>query len=99
MIITAIVLATAAALCLALGTHLQSHPVAALPPGRRRRSSCVAGLGLMGLVPVPNVTAHGLAPVPLGLPIGAVSLVFAALISRRFFGLRLGAPMLAGIAV
>ena len=99
MIITAIVLATAAALCLALGTHLQRHAVAALPPGLRRRSTWVAGLGLMGLVTVLNVIALGLGPVSIVQPIGAVSLVFAALISRSFFALRLGAPMLAGIAV
>src|SRR5699024_6925137 len=95
MIITAIVLATAAALCLALGTHLQRHAVAALPPGLRRRSTWVAGLGLMGLVTVLNVIALGLGPVSIVQPIGAVSLVFAALISRSFFALRLGAPMLA----
>ena len=99
MIITAIVLATAAALALALGTHLQRHAVAALPPGLGRRVTWVTGLGLMGLVTVLNVIALGLGPVSIVQPIGAVSLVFAALISRRFFGLRLGAPMLAGIAV
>lgn len=99
MIITAIVLATAAAFCLALGTHFQQHAVAAMAPGPRRRATWVTGLGLMGLVTVLNVIALGLGPVAIVQPIGAVSLVAAVLIGRRFFGLRLGAPLLISIAV
>ena len=99
MILTAIVLATSAAFCLALGTHLQRHAVAALSPGLRRQTTWVTGLGLMGLVTVLNVIALGLAPVSVVQPVGAISLVFAALIGRRFFGLRLSVPVLASIAL
>jgi drug/metabolite transporter (DMT)-like permease len=99
MIITAVILAVIAALCLALGTHFQQHAVATMAPGLRRRATWVTGLGLMGLVTVLNVVALGLGPVAIVQPIGAVSLVFAALIGRRFFGLRLGAPLLISIAV
>lgn len=53
----------------------------------------------MGLVTVFNVIALGLGPVSIVQPIGAVSLVFAVLIGRRYFGLRLGAPLLISIAV
>ena len=99
MIITAVILATAAAFCLALGTHFQQHAVAAMAPGLRRRATWVTGLGLMGLVTVLNVVALGLGPVAIVQPIGAVSLVFAALIGRRCFGLRLGLPLLISIAI
>ena len=99
MIITAVILATAAAFCLALGTHFQQHAVATMAPGLRRRATWVTGLGLMGLVTVLNVIALGLGPVSIVQPIGAVSLVFAVLIGRRYFGLRLGAPLLISIAV
>ncbi|MGO2861960.1 MAG: hypothetical protein ACTIC1_12435 [Brevibacterium sp.] len=99
MIITAVILAVAAAFCLALGTHFQQYAVATMSPGVRRRSIWLTGLGLMGLVTVLNVVALGLGPVAIVQPIGAISLVFAALISRRFFGLRLGAPLLISIGL
>ncbi|MDN6604899.1 hypothetical protein [Brevibacterium sp.] len=99
MIITAIILATLAAFCLALGTHFQQYAVATMAPGPKRRATWVTGLGLMGMVTVLNVIALGLGPVAIVQPIGAISLVFAALISRRFFGLQLGAPLLISIGV
>lgn len=99
MIITAIILAAIAAFCLALGTHFQQYAVATMAPGPKRRATWITGLGLMGLVTVLNVIALGLGPVAIVQPIGAISLVFAALISRRFFGLALGAPLLISIGV
>ena len=99
MIITAIVLATVAAFCLALGTHFQQYAVATMTPGPKRRATWITGLGLMGMVTVLNVIALGLGPVAIVQPIGAISLVFAALIGRRYFGLKVGAPLLIAIAV
>lgn len=89
MIITAVILALIAAVCLAVATHLQQHAVAAQPPGRARTLTWTAGLVLMGLTTALNVAALGLGPVTIVQPIGALSLVVAAVISIRCFGLRL----------
>lgn len=88
MIITAVILALIAAICLALATHLQQHAVSAQQPGRARTLTWSTGLVLMGLTTVLNVSALGLGPVTIVQPIGALSLVVAAVISIRCFGLR-----------
>lgn len=99
MITSAIILAVVAAFCLAFGTHFQQHAVSTMPPGRKRSLTWVTGLGLMGMVTILNVIALGLGPVSIVQPIGAISLVVAAFISSRYFGLRLGPQVFIAIGL
>ncbi len=98
MITVAIGLAAFAALCLALGTHLQHRALSgasvapsapgAPPPPRRllgllRSPPWLLGLSLLTLETVLNIVALGLAPVALIQPIGTLSLVAAVVLGSR----------------
>ena len=82
----AIVVALAAAGCLALGTHAQHRAVASGATTLRsfsRSPLWLAGMGLLVLETVLNILALGLAPVALIQPLGALSLVAIVLLGLR----------------
>ncbi|MGO1318655.1 MAG: DMT family transporter [Galactobacter sp.] len=112
MIVSACLLALISAAALAVGTHLQHRGVAlamaaASEPGRPKTAvslgSCLRtplwllGTAVVVTATVLNVVALAMAPVALVQPLGVFSLVVAAVISARTFGLRVPGPLLAGI--
>lgn len=83
---TALTLALTAALCLAVGTHVQHRAVAsgATRIHRLARSPLwLVGLGLIAVETVLNVIALGLAPVALIQPLGTLSLVAVVVLGLR----------------
>lgn len=82
----AVLVALAAVLCLALGTHAQHRAVAAGATTLRsiaRSPLWLVGMGLIVLETVLNIFALGLAPVALIQPLGALSLVAVVLLGLR----------------
>lgn len=82
----AILVALAAAGCLALGTHAQHRAVASGATTLRSLTHSplwLVGLGLIVLETVLNILALGLAPVALIQPLGALSLVAIVLLGLR----------------
>ncbi|GAA4506472.1 hypothetical protein [Brevibacterium yomogidense] len=83
---TALTLALIAALCLAVGTHVQHRAVASGATRIHRLAHnplWLVGLGLILLETVLNVVALGLAPVALIQPLGTLSLVAVVVLGLR----------------
>lgn len=107
MVNASIVLALLAAIGLAVGTHLQHYAVRSgdsKPSAEPTRALVLRPLWLLGLAllvleTVLNIGALALGPVALVQPIGAVSLVVAAVISAKVLGRRLSLPLLGSMAL
>lgn len=110
LVLTAIAIAVAGTLCLAVGTHLQhrgvkcSRPDDDTGPGARvlqamRQPVWLLGTALIVIATVMNVVALGLAPVALVQPVGCLSLIAAAVISSRSLRIPIGPGLLCGIAL
>jgi len=110
MFVYAVLLAAVSAIGLAIGTHLQHRAVrsqsapttdggGAAVLGALRQRSWLLGMGVIVVATLLNIVALGLAPIALVQPVGALSLVCAALISARVLRVRLGRKLIGGIAV
>ncbi|GGO67438.1 hypothetical protein GCM10010910_29210 [Microbacterium nanhaiense] len=110
MHVFAVLLAAVSAIGLAAGTHLQHRAVSSATPstagGPRaavllalRRPSWLLGTGIIVAATALSIVALGLAPVALVQPVGALSLVGAALISARVLRVRLNRSLVIGIGV
>lgn len=110
IVVIAIAVAVVAALCLAVGTHLQHRAVRGSGAADRDRPGAgvaraltqpvwILGAGLIVLATVLNVAALGLAPVALVQPVGCLSLVAAVVISARSLGIPVRRGLVIGISL
>jgi drug/metabolite transporter (DMT)-like permease len=106
VLVAAVAAAAAGAVFLAVGTHLQHLSVTrgrgagtAVRLAVLRSPVWLLGTALIAAETVLNILALGLAPVALVQPVGALSLVCAALISARALRVPLTRRLLASIAL
>ena len=110
MHVFAVLLAVVSAIGLATGTHLQHRAVSTQTTSSGasagasvveaiRRPAWLLGMTVMVAATLVSVVALGLAPVALVQPIGALSLVCAALISARVLRVRINRGLVTGIGL